>query len=959
MKNWKKTAALIMALGMTALGLAACETGDKDSSGLAGGNNSSQISIPDFSIPEISMPEDSSDTEVSDGENEDATSSGKEESSSEIGGDKENSSEDEKTSSGESSAESSEEVGGGDKEESSSSERPSTSDENPSDSSSEEIGGDEIIEIGGEISTVNEWEALWENVNAADNMTVYSTMKEDGENGEATVKIADGKYYEVVTEDGETYYGYKGEVDGKSYEWISYDGEAWKCEQIYQKPADYATGKVLFEGLEKVLDFTTATYDEETGAYVFVPYESMRFDVMVKDGKVVYVAMTDPTDDSHEIAYEITYGNAVVGELPELPAEEIVIGEQVDATGWEQAIENTYAQTNFTVAADAYKEDGNRILVAKGVMRVDGENRYQYTKNEVHQGNMGSVSERYAYLGKVDGILYEWTSYDNENWNCYQTEAYGDEFSIRGILSLENLDFATAKFDEETGAYLFTMEESYTSETGEIVSSTVAIEVKIVDGLLYSVEASEDGYEENYVLTYGDVSVELPPVTENGEDSDYGDDQKPVEPMGEITEDEWYKILENTYAQTRFNVEVFQDVIDANGLSISMKAEVAVGDGKGYYNAQGSYNGEAMQTSCYIGRIDGVMYEWYSEDGGDWELSESSLTEEYTTGYGIFGYYLEALDFADVVKNDGGVLLFETDEWMMTITVENELITVISVENYDPYDDYDSNSENLYIAYDKAYEIILPDEAGNQDSSGNTSTDPVIPDVDFSGIDGDLGTDIIGEEVSEAEFNKAIANTYASTNFIVTEYADYGDMIIKAIGDYADSKAFMVAEMNGVEEDGSLISYGYQYNYIGGVDGVDYMWYSEDNTNFECQVKPDYMPDHTSGKYFAQYFDVLDYAQCVYNKGANAYVMMTEDGGMIVVKIVDGYIAAYALETESSVEIFTLTYGDASVGELPPVNLGESSDEENNYESSSSSDIVVEEEKEEVIVDQDQTITIS
>ncbi|MBQ9713884.1 MAG: hypothetical protein IJV83_01030 [Clostridia bacterium] len=951
MKNWKKTAALIMALGMTTLGLAACELGGNDSSS-SGRNSIPEYSFPEsidpeWSMPEWSTPEDSDNVESSANGGEESVGGGeigggdKEESSGsekpstssseEIGGDdKEESSGSEKPSTSSSeeigggdkeessssekpSTSSSEEIGGGDKEESSSSERPSTSEEKPSDSSSEEIGDDEGLE---------EWNALWEDLCAADNLIVYTTMKEDSETGEATVTIADGKYYEVVTEDGETYYGYKGEVDGKSYEWISYDGETWECEQIYKNPSDYATGAILFNSLGKMLDYSKATYDEKTGEYIVSLMETMEIHVLVKNGKVSYIEMIDPTSDSLAITYEITYGNAVVGELPELPAEEIVIGEQVNAAGWEQAIENTYAQTNFTVAISAYMEADGVTMTAELLQCVENNKYYEYDKQARYQGNMGQVSESHYYYGEVDGKYYEWFGYGGDYWECQQTEE--QEYTFETVVGdFSYFEFEAAKFDAKLGAYIF-------AEDG------VTTEFKIVGGLVYSITMSDGTAEESVTFTFGETVVNLPPVTENGEYPGNDDNEKPVEPMGEITEDEWYEILENTYAQTHFTVEAEQTLV-AEGMKGEVRANVCISEGKAYYSAIQSANGEKMKIESYLGRgEDGVMYLWYDEDGTGFEVEEAHLTEEYTTGYGIFGYYLDVLNFASVVENNNGVLVFETDEWMMTITVENWLITVISVDNYDPYNEYDSNLESFYICYNNVWDIVLPGLNGDYDPDTpvfpDTPTYPITPDVDFSGVDEKLGVYIVGEVVSEAEFKKAIENTYASTNFTVTEYADYGDMVVKAIGDYADAKSFMIAQMNGVEEDGALICYGYQYNYMGRVDGIDYMWSSVDNTNFECQVKPDYIPDYTSGKYFAQFFDILDYTQCVYNKAASAYVMTAPDGEMVAVKIVDGYVAAYAYgnsyeeengELVFNEEIFVFTYGDASVGELPKVNINQ------------------------------------
>lgn len=181
------------------------------------------------------------------------------------------------------------------------------------------------------------------------------------------------------------------------------------------------------------------------------------------------------------------------------------VGEEVNATQMDTAIQTVYNATNLTITVTGTeKDDGKTYDVSYTYKYADGKVYCETTRT-----GEGKTEKQYAYFGKVDAVTYIWLSEDNQIWDKteYPAEA-GDPTTPKTTMEefFKYIDFfgGYMDFDEKTGMYNF-------STLGE-----QSVAVKVVGGKIVEF-VYEEGQDLHYdgEITYGGATVgEFPAVTE-------------------------------------------------------------------------------------------------------------------------------------------------------------------------------------------------------------------------------------------------------------------------------------------------------------------------------------------------------------------------------------------------------------------------------------------------------------
>ena len=167
-----------------------------------------------------------------------------------------------------------------------------------------------------------EMEAAIADLYAATNFTVVGTkIQDDGLGGSIYVSytshFADGKVYQVSTVSNVTTYGYVCKEDGVYYSYFSMDNEEWDREEYpLIKDGDPTSAEYHFSDA-----FYWAIYsyhDFVDGENVFTNLMAPELHVKVVGGKIVEYKIIEKIGGVNTITESgiITYGNAVVGDLP-------------------------------------------------------------------------------------------------------------------------------------------------------------------------------------------------------------------------------------------------------------------------------------------------------------------------------------------------------------------------------------------------------------------------------------------------------------------------------------------------------------------------------------------------------------------------------------------------------------------------------------------------------------------
>lgn len=798
-------------------------------------------------------------------------------------------------------------------------------------------GGDvEIPDTEGEqIKDAETWNAVWEKSYAADNLVAISTYEEDGEFESVNIQIADGKYYEVFRDDsGFVDYTIKGMIDGRSYKWYSDDGKTWEVEEIFQTPDIYARGCYVFGTMNKMASFENAKWDANSGAYIISLTENgmtMTIAVKISDG---YVVELDCSQGTAKMTYRVAYGVAEVGDLPELDKEEIVGEEIKTADDWAKVVANTQAQTNFiyTTTGQMVDEDG-KIYVITETNWVDNGKVYMEQQERVTTNTPGGSSSMGAitrcYQGYVNGVGYEWTDMGGGEWHASQadlSEDY-DDLHILSII-LDEIDFAKAQFNAETGAYIFPARSDIAAFaiTSNVETASATIEIKIVNSLICSMKYVDGKDWVECVVEYGTAKVELPFVNDGGNHGVMGEGER-VDAQG------WESAMQATKSSPvcRVRVEKYRtagamnfDVQDIIGT-----IDVQVADDKVRFEMRAQND----VLYGYYGNVDGKQYRWTSQDQKNWScmemgdkspldgawlladllfVPEDIAYEDFTCDEEMYGYtYTTGSEYITIGFKDGRILYVITGYYDEEMGVNCADVAIFS---------YGGSVGNL-----PPVEDVKPNNPSTPEYPEGGDVEVIVPEIDW---DKTLGDDIVGEEVSEDEFYAALERTAAAKNFTVRGYAGSSYMnennIALGVTYVADDKMYNYTAMYMVEE-------GKTYNgsfsvYIGTVDGTEYIWYSQDGSTYESDYAENQgIAGMCNGNLLLAYLGTGDYSMYTFNAETGAYEMSVEVATDVTIhytlKIVDGLLVAFTMDSaaEDLDQKFVIEYGTASVGDLPPV----------------------------------------
>lgn len=220
--------------------------------------------------------------------------------------------------------------------------------------------------------------------------------------------------------------------------------------------------------------------------------------------------------------------------------------------------------------------------------------------------------------------------------------------------------------------------------------------------------------------------------------------------------------------------------------------------------------------------------------------------------------------------------------------------------------------------------------AGCGDNGNNGESSSSAPSTESSSESSSENGGSGDEQMDEAAFNAAIAATKAATNLVFEYSSDSSTMPETATTYIADNKAYMVSEVFSV----------ITYSYTGNVDGKQYMWISFDETAWLCE-QVDVATD-INGAWVLEDFlpSDIDFANVTYNETSDLYTYTISDSEQITIGFKDGKISSIlsvyeeeeAGATVQYTDTLSFTYGNAQVGELPPIDgVGDETPSENVY----------------------------
>lgn len=762
---------------------------------------------------------------------------------------------------------------------------------------------------GAPVANADEWNTIFHNSLSATNATIVITASENGTVMESGIAmIANGVVYDKWdNKDGTSSYNFFGEVDGKSYHWQSKDGKTWWADEVDWTPADYASVAYELEGMDKMLTFESATWNEETGMYTG-DIAIGAYSLKISNGKVVYIAISAGSGmmAGVDCVYQIVYGQTADMTLPKLPTSETpdvpefpdVDGEELkDEETWRTAWENTNKATNFTVRAEENYMGEKDVMILKA---ADGKS-YMY-------GEYADGEREHIYYGEVDGKAYSWYSADGINWEV--EEIFMDIAMvttpagfIRGIDQL--VAFSDATY--EKGYYLFSYEG-------------INFRVKFAGG--YVVEfmyAEPDGEGQSYKLSYGDVEgIELPELPK--EEIITGDEIKDA--------GEWAEILENTDGQTNFT-STARGRMERDDGSISVMTEIVMVDnGKVYvetrsevHSGTGSASGNGRRY--YQGVVDGVAYQWnYTGDG-----YAVQQIPEVTDGRGI----VQLLGLTDL---DFAAATFEKEMGTYTFAADGgETISVRVVDGLIYYAELNAQQQNMLVEYKIVYgntSVMLPPLSGEGGTINPDWPNPEQPDEDMLPLltidfDKTISEKIIGDEATSGDLRVAIKKLYASDNLVLKghAYIEGGNTLF--VSHVADGKMRSLTQATYKEESTDIYETSYMYQYAGdNANGEYYAWLSPDGKMWMCGPAEDVMMGaiYRNGRdIFGMYLDTFLAVDVAFKDGAFTF-SDEESGASISVKMQSGEIKVITIQMDGEYMTYVIEYGNAEVGAFPPVTNG-------------------------------------
>ena len=173
----------------------------------------------------------------------------------------------------------------------------------------------------------------------------------------------------------------------------------------------------------------------------------------------------------------------------------------------------------------------------------------------------------------------------------------------------------------------------------------------------------------------------------------------------------------------------------------------------------------------------------------------------------------------------------------------------------------------------------------------------------------------VGQMLTQAEFEAAVQELYSQTNLVVTytegEYDMNGKRTYTGSRSFADGKVY--EETITSDANGAITK---EYFYYGEVDGVAYMWVSNDNQVWEYYEMED--ADTAPIVFLENVFTWCGFDYCTFNNKTEMMEFTGLGAPSVSVKVVDGKIVAYRYEDiDGNWYSATITCGNAVIGELP------------------------------------------
>ena len=650
-----------------------------------------------------------------------------------------------------------------------------------------------------------------------------------------------------------------------------------------------------------------------------------------------------------------------------VPGEDVKGEAAATQEDWNAAWEATLLATNFTMDfVKTYSEVGEGShdwceVEEEGFIKIaDGKQWSKYDYSEVwdysayepdDQGEETGVWEE--YYGTIDGVSYKWY-YEENQW--HQSSAWNDNFATgAGVIEemFEEFDYewlyGVATYDSSKGAYTYSWEET---KYDEVFNNT--IEIKIKDGKIVAgkkimhCDDQGEGYEIDEVvvcsITYGNTEIgklpgeegfgeeeedgnssELGGSSEGGEiggadseikieydfDKTYGNDI-----VGEqVSADEMTAAINKTLAATNFTTKGHSYVNGGASLIITN-----VANGKSYNATRATYlaDGEMETTTMHmiLGEVDGVDYAWMSFDGETWECEladEVVMGNGGATGQEVFGSYLSLFSMGESTFNaTTGAYTVAMEGMSVSIKIVDDEVKVITYVG-------EMEGESMYVTsvieYGNAIDITLPD----LNAGGSDIEEVVLPK---------------GEQVNAESWSAAIAATMAADNFFAEVGMDGLDetgenLLTRGIGliSIANNKGY-VEMMQEVPGFGTFR----MYSYCGNVGDKNYVWESYDGESWS--VEDSGAAITIDGAWMVEELlpEDLAFESWTYDETTGGYRYVWTETLTVTVGIIDGkigFLLAVSTDAEDQsapvmIEKYLFTYGNATIGELPPIeNAGE------------------------------------
>ncbi len=407
------------------------------------------------------------------------------------------------------------------------------------------------------------------------------------------------------------------------------------------------------------------------------------------------------------------------------------------------------------------------------------------------------------------------------------------------------------------------------------------------------------------------------------------------EPAGEQLEagTGWVTAWENTLTATNVKAEGYYNysMYVSENIWRNMESEgtIMLADNKfyseGYATNEWDYTGQGQdagkingKTEYYYGYKDGNLCQWYIDSTmTEWDEDYAyGDTEYFGTAFFMveeFGFDMDRYDYValeNLVTYEGGVYTLSFAEEDETETykfkfVDSKLYSFSCIMTDREEGATMTVEQSFTFSYGDAKIGKLPYEAGFGEEEKEEENDK--PDVggDFETPD---YSDVKGQEMhSVDEWNAVFEASCAETNLTAVGTSIDEDGTWISYLSVADGKVYMENNEHGMTT----------YEYMGQVDGVYYEWESKDGKNWECESTE--WPEEANGSFAVGSLYGAPFEDFVYDSAKG--VMVYEQGSLLCeVKIVDGKIVWYKMEMpEMGSQEISIAYGNASVGELPPV----------------------------------------